>query len=87
VLRWLKKNQPEINVRKIADKFHSGYPDLHLCWKGMCIDIELKRPGKNPTPIQEYELKKQRTAGGRTAVCHSLEEVKEFLNEIQKGGE
>lgn len=82
MLRFIKKNYPQAHVLKIADKFTSGIPDLHICINGKCIWIELKVPGNEPTKIQEYMLQKIRRAGGRTAVCHSVQEVKQFLAEI-----
>ena len=80
VLRYLK-SIPGMWVAKVADKFTSGYPDIFICYKSGFVGIELKVPGKDATPIQHYVMKEIRAAGGKTAVCHSLDEVKEFMNE------
>lgn len=69
---------------KASDRWYSGIPDIHVCLDGMCLWIELKVPGKNADPIQKYTMAKIREAGGRTAVCHSVEEVKQFMDEIKK---
>ena len=38
--------------------------DLLVCWRGQFIGIEVKRPGKAPTPLQEETLEQVRAAGG-----------------------
>jgi hypothetical protein len=51
----------------------------------MFVAIELKVPGDDATKRQKFELDAILDAGGRTAVCHSKEEVQQFLDEIMKG--
>jgi len=67
-------------VYKAADRFTSGIPDLLICIKGFFVGIELKVPGNNTTPIQDYTLEKINNAEGGTAVCRSVQEVKQFLS-------
>ncbi len=43
-----------------------GVPDIIVCFKGKFIAIEVKREGKNPTPLQERQMEEIRQAGGKT---------------------
>jgi hypothetical protein len=69
-------------VFKIADKFTSGIPDLLICFDGRFLAIELKVHGNTATAIQQHQLDRIRKAGGRTAICHSVAEVKQFIKEV-----
>ena len=42
----------------------SGVPDLVCCYRTMFLGIEVKRPGKNPTPIQERRMAEIKARGG-----------------------
>ena len=44
----------------------SGTPDRVCCLGGKFIGIEVKREGKEPTPIQERRMSEIRRAGGVT---------------------
>lgn len=68
---------------KAADRFTSGIPDLLICWKGGFYAVELKVGFNQATLIQEYVMREIRRAGGRAAVCRSVEDVKRFF---EKGG-
>lgn len=59
----------------------SGRADINGCYNGRCFKIELKDPkeGYKPTKQQLLYLKKWSRAGAITAVCYSLQEVKEVL--------
>lgn len=41
----------------------NGFPDLMLLKDGKAIFVEVKRPGQQPRPLQEYRLKQLRDAG------------------------
>ena len=83
VIDYLKREYPKAWFYKSADKFTAGIPDLIICLNGLFYAIELKVGSNKPTPIQEVVIRKIQNAGGRAAVCRSLDEVKEFL---EKGG-
>ena len=83
VIDYLKREYPKAWFYKSADKFTAGIPDLIICLEGFFYAIELKVGSNKPTPIQEVVIRKIQSAGGRAAVCRSLDEVKRFL---QKGG-
>lgn len=53
----------------------SGIPDILVCWRGRFVAIEVKCGRDKPTPWQERELAAVMTAGGRSIVARSLEDV------------
>ena len=79
VIQFIKKNHPHIWIYKTADRWTAGIPDLLLCDRGVLCAIELKAGKNRPTRIQRYVLKRIRFAGGRTSVCWSVDDVKNFL--------
>ena len=83
VIRFVKKRYPEAWIYKAADRFTSGIPDLLICKEGMFYAVELKVGNNKATPIQEFVIRKIRSAGGRVSVCRSVEEVERFI----QGGE
>jgi hypothetical protein len=44
----------------------SGVPDRAGCWRGKFFAIEVKLPGKEPTPIQWRRMAEIEAAGGKT---------------------
>jgi Holliday junction resolvase len=44
-----------------------GVPDIVACIRGVFWGIEVKREGKEPTPIQWKRMEEIQKAGGRTA--------------------
>ena len=58
----------------------SGVPDYCLCICGAFWGIEVKRPGKEPTAIQDRRMKEIRSAGGH-AVAGTAEVVIAALRE------
>lgn len=57
----------------------AGDPDIYLLWQGRHYEIELKRPGEEPTPLQRLRLGEWQAAGARIAVVHSVAELESFL--------
>lgn len=53
-----------------------GYPDLEAFRDGRAIFIEVKRPGKKPTPLQKYRMNQLRKAGFSVYVMDSPDELK-----------
>lgn len=81
VLRYLN-SVPECIAENVSgNSKQSGRADINGCYKGRCFKIELKSPdhGNKATKKQLNYLKKWARAGAITAVCYSLEEVKEVL--------
>jgi hypothetical protein len=62
----------------------SGVPDLLVCWRGRFIGLEVKQPGKKPTPRQEHVLREVRRAGGVVEVVSSVEQVEKLLKRTSR---
>jgi Holliday junction resolvase len=52
-----------------------GTPDIIGCCEGRFFALEVKQPGKRPTPIQSLRLEAIAEAGGIAAVVHSSDEA------------
>ncbi len=59
----------------------SGIPDIICCVAGYFLGVECKAGNNKPTPLQEAEMEKIRTAGGHTLVVNelNLDQLKEKL--------
>jgi hypothetical protein len=73
------------NGRRRFVKLNSepGCSDLLACYRGRFVALEVKKPGKHATPIQESFLAGVRAAGGLAAVVTSIEDVQQLLDSIQ----
>jgi hypothetical protein len=60
----------------------AGDPDLYLVSNGRHAEIELKRPGQEPTPLQRLRMREWARAGALTATVHSPEELRMFLAQL-----
>ena len=60
----------------------AGVSDIIACIKGRFVSIEVKRPGKKPTQLQENFIKAVNIVGGLGFWADSLDEVKIKLKEI-----
>jgi hypothetical protein len=57
----------------------SGDPDLYGAINGRHFELEVKREGNPPTPLQERRLEEWRAAGAMAGVVHSVQEAREVL--------
>jgi Holliday junction resolvase len=71
-------------VVKTAPPMDNGTPDLLVCFNGLFVGIEVKKPGKTPTKIQEHRLQKIRDAGGLALVATSVDNLREQLESLAK---
>jgi hypothetical protein len=53
----------------------AGDPDITGCCDGQHFELEVKRPGKRPTKLQERRLEEWRCAGATVAVVTSPSEA------------
>ncbi len=58
----------------------AGEPDLIGSYKGKALGIEVKRPGKKATRLQDLFLKKLQAAGAIAFIAYNLEDAKKKLN-------
>ena len=82
VIDMIRTEYPGSWFKKISDRFQSGIPDILGCLNGFFFAIELKVPGKKADPLQAYELEKIQAAGGISAVCSSLDQVRNVLENL-----
>ena len=85
VLKYLN-SLPECIAENVSgNASQSGRADINACYKGRCIKIELKDEdtGYEPTKQQLHYLDKWNAAGALTAVCYSLSDVKNFIEELE----
>ena len=72
-----------------AVKFHgnaftmSGVPDVLMIKDGRAVWLECKRPGEEPTKIQNHRMRELASAGCPVAVVTSAAEAKAFLETLQ----
>nr|DAK45728.1 MAG TPA: Nuclease [Caudoviricetes sp.] len=74
-----------------AEKTHgsamsSGKADIYACYKGRFIRLEVKTSdhGNKASKKQLINLRRWRSAGAICAVVYSLEEVKNFISELEE---
>ena len=60
-----------------------GVSDILGCYQGRLLAIEVKRPGKKPTPDQQRFLDRVKIEGGISFVASSVSDVIEKLKEFK----
>lgn len=79
--RYLKR-QPGCLVRKThGSAYSAGVADLIGCLKGRYFEIEVKRPGEQPTALQLRGLEDVRKAGGYGMWTDCYEDIVQFVRE------
>lgn len=64
-----------------AEKLHggqfqrAGLPDIIICYGGRFIAVEVKRPGRKATPLQQHVLDEIADAGGVAIVATCWDDV------------
>lgn len=84
VLQWMNK-QPGCFAWKLhVDQYNQvGLPDIHACYLGHYVAIELKRSAEHkPTPMQLHRMGELNKAGAITAIVYTLEQVQELISRI-----
>ena len=62
----------------------AGVPDrIVLLPHGKLIFVELKAPGKTPSPIQKYRAKEYRALGFDVRCIDSVIKIKELMEEVR----
>ena len=60
----------------------AGIPDVLCLRDGKAYFIEFKRPGEEPTKIQQHRIRELIAHGCPTTVCRSPGDVREFLEAV-----
>jgi hypothetical protein len=61
----------------------AGDPDIYFCYKGRHVEVELKAPGEQPTPLQWARLRGWEAAGAEVAVMWSIEDLERLLARLE----
>ncbi len=80
ILRYLN-SLPECLARKRwgGGMGFAGEPDIDACLRGRSVQLEVKRPGGRPTPLQLKRLEEWRRAGALVGVVCSVAETKTLI--------
>jgi len=93
ILKWCQRGNVHLartgNDRGRSKSLPEGWPDI-TGW--MTVDgvavfvfIEVKKPGKKPTPAQQSYLEKLAAAGGIAGIAYSLEDAIRILKPGKRG--
>lgn len=63
----------------------AGIPDIICCYHGKFLAFEVKRPGEQPTKLQQKTMKDIQAAGGQAYVVRSVEDVKKCFESPSYG--
>lgn len=75
IRKWLEDRG--VYVVKVITANRAGVPDLVCCINGTFVGIEVKQPGKKPSPLQLAHLQQIRDAGGDGWIATSVSEIKQ----------
>ncbi len=64
---------------------NDGVPDRIVFFSGVTVLVELKAPGKKPTPLQIAKHKELEKLGQKVLVVDSKEKVDQFIYNLQNG--
>ena len=78
ILRDLKARGVWV-TKTYGSQLRRGLPDLICCVRGRFVGLEVKRPGRTATPLQEEELRRITSAGGTARVVFSVADVAEIV--------
>lgn len=86
ILRWLKTIPGCYAEKRHGSRFGAGRPDITGCIGGRRFEIEVKRPGRKATGLQQEVLGRWRKAGAVAGVVTSRAEAEELLGELLTKG-
>jgi hypothetical protein len=82
VTSWIEPQKRRgIKLIRVCDRYNKGYSDLFICVRGILVVAELKDDEGEATPHQELFIKEIQEAGGIGAVCRTVKEVADLVDE------
>lgn len=86
--QYLYKQCKEIGAMCIKQeaRYNIGIPDRLVIYSGLCVFVEVKRPGGVPTPKQFLFHDKLEKIGMKVAVIDTKEKVDIFIDVLVKQG-
>lgn len=82
-IKYLKKNGAVVVNYNPGLFGRKGVSDLIVCYRGLFLAPECKRPGEDATEAQEDFLREVEKAGGVASVVRTLEDVEDMLEEAR----
>lgn len=84
-LKEVKQNGEPIWFTKLhgGPMQKAGLPDIHVCYHGLAVYLEVKTATGKASPLQEHTIDLIRAAGGVAVVVRSVDEVRSLLDEIR----
>jgi hypothetical protein len=82
VVAYLKRELPGAWVYHPTDRWVSGIPDLLILYEGIFAAIELKVGKNQATKLQLIVLQRIGAAGGITAICRDMSDIKKMVQKI-----
>lgn len=83
-IRTYIENRGGYTVKVHGDMFQAKTVDLFVCYRGVFIAIEAKRPGEQPSALQRHELERIRAAHGIAFAADNVDDVAAALNAIDQ---
>lgn len=85
VTDWLEPQRRDgIKVIRICDRYNKGYSDLFICVRGQFVVAELKDNEGTASPHQEQFIAEMLEAGAIGAVCRTVKEVADLVEEAKR---
>ena len=81
IMKAVRLAYPAAYVRKLADKYNRGMPDILILARSVLF-VETKTPKGRLSKIQLAELELIMAAGGEVLVAKTVEEVLDKLEEM-----
>lgn len=78
IIKYLESQGAVVN--KTIGMSKAGWPDIVGVYKGRFIGVEVKRPGKKPTPLQEFKLEELAKAGALVGVATSVDDAQKLMS-------
>jgi hypothetical protein len=82
-VKMVRRELPDAWVYHPSDRWNSGIPDLLILWNGVFAAIELKVGRNTATKLQLVVLERIRAAGGITAVCYDIRQVRDVISKLK----
>lgn len=83
IITYLKVQGCMVEKRHGGGYATSGQPDVHACYMGHDIEIEVKCPGNMPTKLQLLRMEEWRKSGAIVAWVTSVEQVQEIIRRLK----
>jgi len=82
-VKMVRRELPGAWVYHPSDRWNSGIPDMLILWQGRFAAIELKVGRNTASKLQLVVMGRVRDAGGITAVCYDIRQVRDVISKLK----